>query len=243
MRTTRPYILLITDSLAFPRREPEVVRYEETYISLLKAEFPDYDFIHVGRGGGTIVDLYKHTSYFHATVEPALVLMQCGIVDCAPRTLTVVEQQIITRLPILGTFIGAMVKRYAKHLRRWRGITYTPLSTFIEYIKRFESLYNDVYWIGILPAVPEYEAHINGIAKKINQYNDALRQYQFISTDEFVVDDIMTDFHHLNRSGHRKMFKKLADLVRAQLAGNHVCSEESSLLRAKEAQVTHNTEA
>lgn len=242
MRTTRPYVLLISDSLAFPRAEPEVVRYEDTYIALLKAEFPDYDFIHVGRGGGTIVDLYKHTTYFHATVEPALVLMQCGIVDCAPRALTVVEQQIITRLPLLGSFIGTMVKRHAKRLRRWRRITYTPLPAFTDYIKRFESLYKNVHWIGILPAVPEYEALINGIAEKINQYNDVLRQYRFISTDDFVSDDIMTDFHHLNRSGHQKMFIKLTDLVRAQLVSNNESPGGCSLLR-DEIPVTQNTEA
>ena len=90
-------VLFITDSLAFPRTEPEAVMYEDTYIALLKAAFPQCDFIHHGRGGATIVDLFKHSTYYHETLKPDLVFMQSGVVDCAPRALTVVEQQVISR--------------------------------------------------------------------------------------------------------------------------------------------------
>ena len=85
-------ILFITDSLAFPRREPEAVMYEDTYIALLKTEFPQCDFIHHGRGGATIVELFKHSIYYHETLRPDLVFMQSGVVDCAPRALTVMQR-------------------------------------------------------------------------------------------------------------------------------------------------------
>lgn len=216
MRTAQPQILLITDSLAFPRATPEAVCYQDTYVSLLKAEFPGYDFIHVGRGGGTIVDLYKHSNYFHTTIIPTLVLMQCGIVDCAPRALSITEQQILNRLPVVGSFVTSIVKRNAKQLRRYRKLTYTPSSVFVKYIEHFESLYDNVHWIGILPATEEYENLISGITENINKYNSFLRCQRFISTDEFTAEDIMTDFHHLNRRGHQKMFKKLAALIRSE---------------------------
>lgn len=223
MSTIRSRILLITDSLAFPRVEPEIVRYEDTYIALLKSEFPDCDFIHIGRGGGTIVDLYKHTNYFHTTINPALVLMQCGIVDCAPRALAVIEQQIISRLPVLGPFVGRAVKQNTKRLRRWRKMTYTPLPEFAEYVDRFESLYNNIYWIGILPAAAEYESAINGISANIDKYNEILRKRRFVSTNDFTVEDVMTDYHHLNRTGHQKLFRKLASLISTQLSYRDVC--------------------
>ena len=58
-------ILILTDSLAFPRSEPEYVSYGETYISLLKESYPHIDFIHYGHGGSTIVNLYEYSKYFH----------------------------------------------------------------------------------------------------------------------------------------------------------------------------------
>ncbi|WP_141111094.1 SGNH/GDSL hydrolase family protein [Chromobacterium haemolyticum] len=214
----QPYILIFTDSLGFPRSEPEMVRYEETYVALLKVNFPDYDFIHVGRGGATIVDLYKHTNYFHGTIKPALVLIQCGIVDCAPRALKLVEQQIISRVPVFGSLIGRIVKRYAKSIRRWRKISYTPLSIFVEYKNRFELIFPNIYWIEILPAVDEYETSIDGISKNIRQYNEVLARGNSICTNDFSGEQIMSDYHHLNTDGHRKMFEKISCLIYSQIS-------------------------
>jgi hypothetical protein len=232
MRTSQPQILLITDSLAFPRATPEVVCYQDTYVSLLKAEFPNYDFIHVGRGGGTIVELYKHTTYFHTTITPTLVLMQCGIVDCAPRALSITEQQIISRLPVASSFVASVVKRNAKRLRRYRKLTYTPSSVFVKYIEHFESLYDHVHWIGILPATEEYENLISGITENINKYNSFFRCRRFVSTDDFTGEDIMTDFHHLNRRGHQRMFKKLAALIRRELPRQNNSDGEDLVISA-----------
>ncbi|RCS57426.1 SGNH/GDSL hydrolase family protein [Parvibium lacunae] len=214
MKVNLPYILLITDSLAFPRLEPELVCYEDTYIAQLKREFPNYDFIHLGRGGGTITELYNHTSYFHHTISPALVIMQCGIVDCAPRTTTVIEQQIISRLPIIGSLLGRLIKRYAKNLRQFRKITYTSLTTYVEYIEKFESMYRNIHWVGILPASANYESNVNGITENIQRFNHELRKHKYISTDDFTENEIMSDFHHLNINGHQKLFNRLRDLIK-----------------------------
>lgn len=224
-------ILIITDSLGFPRVSPEFVQYSETYIALLKAKFRTFDFIHIGRGGGTIVDLFKHTNYFHGgTIKPTLVLMQSGVVDCAPRALTEIEQHILARLPIAGPWIGAIVKRHVHRLRRWRNMTYTPLPTFEDYVNRFEGLYTNVHWIGILPADAEYERVLNGMTDNINKYNNILRTRSFVATDDFTSKHIMTDFHHLNRAGHEKLFERLAKVVE-----NQMCTSRSDPETASEA--------
>lgn len=191
--------------------------YEDTYISLLKEEFPQCDFIHHGRGGATIVDLYKHSSYYHETLKPDLVFMQCGIVDCAPRALTVVEQQVFSRLPVLGRPLTALVRKYSHALRKARKMTYTPVETFAEYVARFEVLFGNVHWIGILPATEAYEAKIEGIRRNIEIYDAVLRRNRYISTEHFYASDIMTDFHHLNCNGHRKMFEALVPVIRREL--------------------------
>ena len=215
--TTRFQVLFVTDSLGFPRTEPEPVMYEDTYISLLKEAFPECDVIHQGRGGATIVDLYKHSAYYHGTLKPDLTFIQSGIVDSAPRALTVTEQQIISRLPLLSRPLTALVRKYSRSLRLARKMTYTSSDTFADYVGRFESLFGNVHWIGILPASDSYEAKLQGIRLNVERYNAILRGRRYVSTEHFQPSDIMADFHHLNRSGNRKLFDALTEVVRREL--------------------------
>ncbi len=214
----RPQVLLLTDSLGFPRAEPEFVAYEQSYVALLRDAFPQCDIVHQGRGGATIRDLFNHSAYYHGTMKPDLVLIQSGIVDCAPRTLTLVEQQVVTRLPLLSRPLGALVKRYSRQLRRLRGITYTPLPQFEHFIERFEAQFPNACWIGILPASPGYEAQVEGITRNVERYNDVLRHRRWIDTTAFTPDDIMSDFHHLNVRGHRRMADAIAPAIASLLA-------------------------
>jgi hypothetical protein len=229
--TTTPTVLLLTDSLAFPRSEPEVVKYEETWVALLKRRFPAVDFVHCGRGGATIVDLHKHSAYYHGTISPTLVLVQSGIVDCAPRALTVVEQQVLQRLPILGPPLSALARRHAPILRRWRRMSYTSLPAFEAWADRFEALFGNVHWIGILPAHSNYEMRAEGIGDAIDRYNAVLRRRRFVPTDDFTANDIMSDLHHLNVTGHRRLADRLAEVVQRALAtaaldGGATCANE-----------------
>lgn len=191
--------------------------YEDTYIALLKTAFPQCDFIHHGRGGATIVDLFKHSTYYHETLRPDLVFMQSGVVDCAPRALTVIEQQVISRLPLVSRPLTALIKKYSHTLRRIRKITYTPVATFAEYVAKFETLFQNVYWIDILPALELYEAKLEGIRRNTELYSAILQRHKYIGTEQLQADDIMTDFHHLNCEGHRKMFVVLSQVIRREL--------------------------
>ena len=207
-------VLLITDSLAFPRAMPEVVSYDETWVAILKRQFRDTDFVHCGRGGATIRELFQHSAYYHTTIQPALVLIQSGIVDCAPRALTLIEQQILQRVPLVGSPLTALARRHAPSLRRWRRISFTPLPTFKEYADRFDRTFGNVYWIGILPANPNYEIRVEGISEAILKYNAQLQNRRFIATDEFDHGDVMSDFHHLSAAGHRRLAAKLAEVIK-----------------------------
>lgn len=211
--TNTATVLLLTDSLAFPRSEPEFVPYEQTWVALLKQSFPQIDFVHCGRGGATIVDLFKHSAYYHGTIQPALVLVQSGIVDCAPRALTVIEQQVLQRLPIIGSLVLSLVRRNTAKLRRWRGMSYTSLDSYEAWIESFERLFTNVHWIGILPADAEYESRVQGIGAAIDRYNAVLRRRNYISTADFTSSDIMSDRHHLNAAGHHRLAARLTETV------------------------------
>lgn len=227
--SSTPTVLILTDSLAFPRSEPEVVSYEQTWVALLKRRFPEIDFVHCGRGGATIEDLFKHSTYYHGTIKPALVLAQSGIVDCAPRALSVIEQQVLQRLPIVGPLVQALVRRNAARLRRWRGMSYTSLASYEAWIQAYERLFANVHWIGILPADAEYESRVQGIGAAIDRYNTVLRRRNYVSTADFTSRDIMSDHHHLNAAGHRRLAARLAETVQlVVLAGCAPAGGQSS---------------
>ena len=210
---TLPTVLILSDSLAFPRSDPEFVPYEKTWVSLLKHRFPKIDFVHCGRGGATIEDLYKHSAYFHKTIKPALVLVQSGVVDCAPRALTVIEQQALKRLPVIGSLLLKLVKRNAPTIRRWRRMSYTTLANYETWVSKYENLFENIYWIEILPACSDYEKRVRGISLAIKQYNEVLHGRNYISTGDFTAEDIMSDYHHININGHKRLADRLADTV------------------------------
>ncbi|MFW0737289.1 hypothetical protein [Flavobacterium sp. T12S277] len=207
-------VLIITDSLGFPRSTPELLLYEETYIALLRNKFADYDIIHQGRGGATIRELYNHSTYYHETLNPDIVIIQSGIVDCAPRALTLTEQHIISRLPFVSKILISLVKKNSNFLRRYRKIKYTPVEIYQEYIRKFNALFQNTYWIGILPASDDYEKQLHNIKKSIFTYNDILKKEntndKYVSLVNYTDFDIMSDFHHLNKSGHAKLFKDIS---------------------------------
>jgi hypothetical protein len=206
-------VLIISDSLAFPRVFPELVSYPETYISILKKQFPKIDFIHVGIGGGTIKALYQYSEYYHKTLKPDLVFIQSGIVDCAPRTLTLIESEIIKRIPFLNNFIFKIIRTNSYFLRKYRRITYTDLSTFDNYVGKFEEAFERVYWINILPVVHGYEDKVSGIKENIDKFNSILHKNKNIETSDLSSEDVQSDFHHLSVLGHKKMSLKLAGII------------------------------
>lgn len=215
-------IMIIGDSLAFPRETPEVVRYADTYLAILKKRFPFCDFIHKGLGGSTIVGLYNNSHYFHRTVDPDLVFIQSGIVDAAPRTLTFSETKFISALPKkIGDPIFSFFKKNDMMIRKFRKITYTSFDTYVDYVNKFESIYQKIYWIDIMPVSEEYEKKIPGIKINKEKYSAVLKSKLHISTESLNNDDIMSDHHHLNKSGHLKMSNLIADVINKEIAKNN----------------------
>jgi|GEM_PF-444878 len=212
--TNRPVMLIITDSLGFPRSEPEFVRYEETYIARLRAAFPEFEIVHYGHGGATIESLYKFTQYYHRTLRPALCFIQSGIVDCAPRALTEIELQVIKRIPLLGKWIGRIVQRNAIAIRKIRKLYYTPLAKYTEFVDAFERVFSPIYWIAIPKPLPGYEKSLPGITDQVEQYNAVLMSRRHVSTENFSQEDMMSDYHHLSVAGHEKLFSSIEDVVR-----------------------------
>ena len=206
-------ILFITDSLALPRTLPEKIMYEETYLYILKEKYPTIDFLHVGVGGGTIKKLFDYSQYFHETLNPSLVFIQSGIVDCSPRALKEFELDLLNRIPIIGKLILHLVKINSNSLRSIRNIQYTSISDYISYIKLFESIFKKIVWIEILPPVKEYNDKVRNIGTKINIYNNEIRKQTHISCIDFKKEFVQSDFHHLSVLGHIELANKISEKI------------------------------
>ncbi len=201
-------ILFLTDSLSLPRDgKIEKVKYEDTYPFLLKKKFAEHDFIFLGIGGATITDLHRQSSYYKG-VNPDLVFIQCGIVDCAPRPFRKLETKIINKLKLRFLF-----KPVVKYLVKHRNYKYTKPNTFNTLLSKMKNdfFFNaKVYGIGILPASEQYEQKLKGITKSIKTYNLIIADNLiYIDNIDFPEDGVLSDFHHLNKKGHKFIFKKL----------------------------------
>lgn len=206
-------VVFLTDSLSLPRDLPEKVSYEETYLYLLKEYFPNFEFIQFAFGGATINDLNKQADYIKS-VNPSIVIIQSGIVDCAPRTLTRFELDFIHRIPLISNFILKVIRKNAILIRNNRKITYTKELDFELKLNNIKNKFNDskVYAIEILPVSVEYEKKVPGITTNVIKYNMVLHSVfseNLIETKKFNKEEIMSDFFHLNKKGHKLIFEKL----------------------------------
>lgn len=200
----RPKIILLTDSVALPRKFKEgVVQWEETYIYKLKTRFPDYEFINVSIGGASIKDLRKQVNYYKI-LEPQIVILHCGIVDAAPRAFGRIELELIKKAHLLR-----FSKPFVKFLRRYRGHHYAKADEFGSLLKQIKEALGAEKFItlGIIPASDDYEKIMPGIKHSIERYNQILQKTStFLSTAEMPKAGICEDYHHINGIGQDYIF-------------------------------------
>lgn len=220
-KSSKQTILVLGDSLCLPRNRPEVVNSNETWSYLLK-NAEKSELVQLGIGGGTIDRLYEQSKYYNS-FQPDIVIIQSGIVDCAPRALGRVELEVINSIRILSFIFQRFLP--TKLFRKYRKMTYTKPKEFRNYIKQISAQFTDaqVYWIGILPVSEDYKNTVPGIAKNVDIYNNIIsseiaeQNGVFISCNDMPMNGIMSDHHHLNTLGHQWLFKQISSRL-----SNHV---------------------
>jgi lysophospholipase L1-like esterase len=212
-------ILILSDSLALPREKPEVCRYEQTWPQLIRND--GHMVNQVSIGGATSADLLRQSVY-HTSFHPDVVILQVGIVDCAPRFLTASEKKVLLKIPFAGkSLIRGLNKAW---VRKLRNLTYVPLVPFkanIEGIlKAFQAC--KCLCVAIIPARKEYETQLPGITDKIKTYNEVLERTPagYISLDDFPDHGVMSDHHHLNEAGHSYIFMQIKELLKKTDVGS-----------------------
>ena len=207
-------ILVLTDSLGLPRDLPEEVLYEDTWVSLLSDE---HVLLQSSIGGGTSFDLYKQMAYLKA-FKPEIVLLQVGIVDCAPRALQYHENIFLNHYKVSRKLTNILLSKFGDQIRKLRNISYINLKNFKDNLKNIISTYPEAkfIFIGIIPASDEYENKLKNIKKRVELYNKEAKllfNETFIDNSDFDFSFIMPDHHHLNKKGHFFLYKKIKNFI------------------------------
>jgi hypothetical protein len=206
--------LLFTDSLSLPRTSPAVCEHDNTWPELMRKE--GVEICLSASGGGTIRTLHKQTFYFKESTYFDVVIIQCGIVDCAPRFAKQWELKVLQSIPVAGKFFLRLLNR--SWVRKIRNISYTKPTQFEHYLNAFESSFNcPVWFIPIIPASTAYEHELPGIQARIARYNALIMKHKHIDLSDFPAEGIMSDHHHLNAIGHAHIAGKIIDKIRHEL--------------------------
>ncbi|MBM3163982.1 MAG: SGNH/GDSL hydrolase family protein [Bacteroidetes bacterium] len=199
-------ILVFSDSLSLPRSQPETCLHEQTWPELLRKQ--GHEVCLSAIGGATVQDLLKQTFYFQDRRYFDLVVVQCGIVDCAPRFAKRWELKILQALGKVGKCVIRLLNR--KSVRNLRKLTYTSEKAFCDGIQRLENAFDaPVVFVEILPATSSYETQLPGVTKNIEAFNAILRSHRHISMKDIPETGIMSDHHHLSSEGHAYLVKNI----------------------------------
>jgi hypothetical protein len=206
-------VLILSDSLALPRSTPEQVAFEETWVELLRKN-TSLTVHQVSIGGATIDVLWQQFGY-HKLFNPDIIIIQCGIVDCAPRSLTISEETLINSNKLTRWLGRKILPRTKNVLRKYRSIKRTQIAKFNSYLEKFNSTGAKVFFIEIIDSGEKYDKIVPGISSSIKKYNGSIATIgkNLISTASISYDCLMDDMHHLNRQGHFKLYRAVAEKI------------------------------
>lgn len=216
-------ILIITDSLGVPRLKPEAVLDDQVWtyrlFNDLKYKYSFYLYTVPGLHTNMLVSSLNNQL---GAYQPDIVILQIGIVDCAPRALREIERKIIARFPnIIQRLIVEFVQNNYARLVVHRNITYVSLNQFSENLLKLREAFFSTQFI-VVPIAPSnlaYEKKNPKIKSSILRYNQALSTVfkDSLMYDIFpkeCLDDIfLSDNHHLNCKGHDYIFQTLSRLL------------------------------
>ena len=211
-------IVMFTDSLAMPREEPEETLFEDTYPYLLRK---DYEVFQFSKGGG-LMNEFVEQSFYYNQYKPDIIILQIGIVDCCPRAFSKFEEVIFHSNRVLG-----LVRRFisktglSKKIRNIRKYSWTSKKNYRQGCDFFVSKFpnSKIYALSILPPSVSYEKQVPGISKKIDEYNNILRdvfRQNYVDLSSIPAEGIMSDHHHLTKVGHQYVCDSIMRVLTAK---------------------------
>jgi lysophospholipase L1-like esterase len=222
------------DSLSLPRA-PDGIAYLDTFPELVRtaieSSFPDVRVSLYNRssGGMTIDALFERylhdCSYFGAGSGEVLVI-QSGIVDCAPRPVPAFVRALIAKLPGPMRVLIAKVLHVARPYLLKAGLSWRLTSqrrfasTVGRWVQQAARGGARVYVVNIAPTVPAIETHSPGLGASIGAYNELIAQAVAAAPGGSVV---LVDVHaKIAAGGAMERYVSASD-------GHHITSEGNRL--------------
>ncbi len=197
--------MIISDSMAMPRYEPETVPVLESYPSLLNRHFGGV--INCGYGASTSNQVLWQAGYFKNATVPGVYVFNFGIVDCTPRVLHRGEAWLLRKL---GMRLPAAVARW---LRKHRLMRKVAPEAFRQNCRAIMALsLGELLVLPIAPASDWFESEVPGIQASVALYNAILAEEfgdAFCAVELDWRTHIMSDHIHLTVLGHRQVFEYL----------------------------------
>ena len=222
------------DSLSMPRQS-EGVHYSQTYPELLVAAWrkqaPEpaitlYNRSYSDASALRVLETYRSDAFYFGCPGGDVGILQCGIVDCAPRPLPPKVRSIVSRMPAAarGSIVSFIHANRASMLRSgliWR---VTPpkvfLETMIAILKMGAHEFARFYVINIAPTTLDIEARSPGLSESIRHYNSlienavsavAATNVRIIDVHDLIysaaggIDNFISriDGHHISAEAHR----------------------------------------
>ena len=220
------------DSLSMARAEAGIA-YHDTYWNIIAEKCAEkWKPAHVGtyvrhNPGWTVIDLlnqYSTDSAYFGGTPGDLLILQCGICDCAPRPVSVPAREKISRMPkgIRGVIVDFLHKNRPRLLRSgisWRVVEPDRFREVYQvFLRKVVKELPYVCVINIAPTTKKNEEHSPGLSASIELYNQIIKDIvDSISANNLLLLDVhreiltqenalercinQTDGHHLTKDG------------------------------------------
>lgn len=228
----RVLIRVYGDSLSMPRRS-EGVDYFQTYPELLVAawrgealghEITIYNRSYADASTAHLLRTYRSDAFYFGNPGGSVGILQCGIVDCAPRPIPPKIRSIVSRMPTsvrekIVSFIHANRASMLRSGLMWRT---TPPKRFLETMTALVRMaapdFSRFYVINIAPTVPAIEARSPGLSESIRYYNSLIEKaVSAVASPNVRIIDVYglilnqqidrfispLDGHHISAEAHR----------------------------------------
>lgn len=211
-------VLFITDSLGAPRNEEEMINIDDTWCyQVSKDNAKDKEFFYSTKNGFDTEALILMLQKEFLLYRPDIIILQVGIVDCAPRVLSKRELSIVSHLGFISKFLNKIIKKYYSKLSTIRNISYVDIDQFEHNLNKFCSQFNNTRIFAVAIAKPsiKYREKSPLIIERYSKYNEVLRKIfgnNFIDpyimmTKEELERIYISDGYHLNTYGHKIVAK------------------------------------
>jgi hypothetical protein len=173
-----------------------------------------------GGGGATVTHIREvlvsdsgYSGGDNSTINIAII--QCGIVDCAPRPITYLAAPLLRRVPIVGMHILAALTSHRSGIQRMWSYTVTSKRRFAkEYARIIATCHNSFIRpiaVGLPLPTLTIERRSPGFRRSASIYNGLIRDAlpgSFCDIEQQMTESsratvLLDDGHHLTEAGHR----------------------------------------